>query len=57
MDDLEPCDKIVELDIGPFNLIAVEVQFRGLNLPTNQVTASDKVKPSAVFKSANVEIT
>ncbi len=34
----------------------VKVQFRGLDLPTNQVAANDKVSPSALFKSANGEI-
>ncbi len=32
---------------------SVKVQFGGLNLPTNQVTASDKVNRSAIFKSTN----
>ncbi len=35
----------------------VKAQFRGLNLPTNQVAISDKVNPNVVFKSANGKIT
>ncbi len=38
-------------------ITVVKVEFRGLNLPTNQVTASDKVNPSAIFKSVNGKIT
>ncbi len=34
-----------------------KVQFRGLDLQTNQVTVNDKVNPSAIFKSANDKIT
>ncbi len=34
----------------------IKAQFRGLYLSTNQVTASDKVNPSATFKSANGKI-
>ncbi len=34
----------------------VKVQFRGPNLLTNQVTAKDKVNPSAIFKSAKGKI-
>ncbi len=35
----------------------VKVQLRGINLKIIQVTANDKVSPSAIFKSANEKIT
>ncbi len=35
----------------------VKVQLRGINQKTNQVTANDKVNPSAIFKLANEKIT
>ncbi len=35
----------------------VQVQLRGINLKTNQVTAYDKVNPGAIFISANEKTT
>ncbi len=34
----------------------VKVQLKGLNVPTNQVKLSNKVNPSAIFKSTNGKI-
>ncbi len=51
----------VEVGVGSWGdeclVKRVKVQFGGLNLLTNQVTASDKVNLSAIFKSANGKIT
>ncbi len=37
-------------------LIGVKAEFRGPILPTNPLTATYKVKPNAIFKSANEKI-
>ncbi len=41
---------VIPLIVSLSNGQKVNVQFGGLNLPTNQVIVSDKVNPSAIFK-------